>query len=220
LQFGSRYKYKDTAIIELLFDGVGVHLRLVSSCGAPNKKKQMKAVYFIIAGVVTWFVLSVSKSLWVYQTKAHIGAVVMIGLASIIWLTNQENRKRLRKGFSSRGFNENTLERVKTIKVMVIAIFSFLAVVIEIGKAFIRQSEGFSYVKSELLKSTAITAQVGQIEYIAVGNRFSIGQSFKDSEKRLKTEIIIFGNLGQIDAEVEAIKTDIWKIRDIRINHN
>lgn len=182
-------------------------------------KKIMKVGHFIIIGLVIWIALSFSNSILVYQYKGHVGAVIIIGLSSIIWLTNEENRERLWTAFSSKGYNDNLLERLKnSIQVGLIAIFSFIAVASEIGKALVRQSEGFSYIKSELPKNTSITDQVGQIEYIAVGNSFSAGISFKDSEKRLRTEVIIFGNRGQINADVEATKTDHWKTKDIKIN--
>lgn len=89
----------------------------------------------------------------------------------------------------------------------------------EISKYFIRQSEGYDYIVSEVIKNKIIQDQIGQVKYIAIGSSFSVGVSFEDSEKRLRTNLIVFGASGQVSVDVEATKIDDWKIGDMKINN-
>jgi hypothetical protein len=88
---------------------------------------------------------------------------------------------------------------------------------IEVSKLLVAQSEGFNFIKSEVLKSRTLQEQVGQIKFIAIGNSISAGLSFKDSEKRLSTSLIVFGATGQIEVDVDATKTDNWRIGKIEL---
>ncbi|CAN5401527.1 hypothetical protein BH10BAC4_BH10BAC4_08720 [soil metagenome] len=174
----------------------------------------MKAGHLIVIGLINWILFSCLTNIWIYKSKAHILSAIVVGAACVIWLTDKTNRQNLFETF----LTPKTGDLFRMIRIGIIAIFSFLVIVAEVSKFWLSQSEGFSFVKSEILKNKILIEKVGEIEYIAIGNSFSVGLSFKDSEKRLSTSLIVFGILGQINVDVEATKTDDWRIRDIKIN--
>ncbi|MBL7874376.1 MAG: hypothetical protein JNL53_01855 [Cyclobacteriaceae bacterium] len=175
----------------------------------------MKPGHFIVIGIVIWIALSLFNSIWVYQSKGQIIAATIVGLSSIIWLTNKENRKRLRTTFSSKWPKENLLDHLtNTIQVGLITIFSAITLVSEIGKEIVRQSDGYMYIKSEVSQDASVIDKVGQIKYIAIDN-YSTGLSFNKSQKQVNVRLIIFGTNGKFDVDVKATKTYDWKIKEI-----
>lgn len=87
----------------------------------------------------------------------------------------------------------------------------------EISKSFVQQSEGFNYIEKELGNNKTIRDQIGEIKHIAIGNSLSVGLSVKTSEKRLKTNLIVFGTSGQLTIDMEVTKTEEWKVGGMKI---
>jgi hypothetical protein len=180
----------------------------------------MKSGHYIIIGILAWVTLTFSKSLWVYQIHGQLIAAGTIGLSSIIWLTKKENREILRTTLSSKKTSEIIGDKLlKTIQIGSIAIFLFIIIAFETFKIFVQQSEGYDFIRTEVLKNKEVNDQIGPVEHIGIGNKLSAGLLFKNSEKRLKTRLIVFGATGQIDIDVQATKTDDWKIDELRINN-
>jgi hypothetical protein len=61
------------------------------------------------------------------------------------------------------------------------------------------------------------TSQIGEIEFITIGNSLHAGVSFKGAKKKLRTTLLVFGASGQIRVDVGATKTDSWKIENLKI---
>lgn len=180
----------------------------------------MKSGYNIIIGILVWIILTFFKSLWIYQIHGQLIAAGIIGLSAIIWLTKKDNREILHTTFSSKKASEVIGDKlVKIIQIGSIAIFSFIVLSLETSKIFIQQSEGYDFISTEVIKSKEVNDQIGQVEHIVIGNKFSARLLSKNSEKRIKTRLIVFGSTGQVEIDVQATKTDNWKIDDLRINN-
>jgi hypothetical protein len=180
----------------------------------------MKSGRFIIIGIFAWIVMSFSNTLWLYQIHGRLIAAGIIGLSSILWLASKENRALLKTTIFSKSSSEINGEKLlKTIQIGSFVIFSFIIITLEISRVFVRQSEGYDFITSEVAKDKAVIDQIGRVKYIAIGNQLSAGLSFKKSEKRLEANLIVFGSMGQLNINVQATNTDNWKIVELRINN-
>jgi hypothetical protein len=177
----------------------------------------MKAGYFIIIGLIIWLAFDLSNSIWVYQTNAQIYAAIIIGLSAIVWLTSKNNRRRLWNTYRFK-WPENLLEYLTDkIQVGLIAIFSTIALISVIGKEIVRHSDGYKFIKNEVIQDKSVIDKVGEIKYIALEN-FSAGLKFKNSQKQLSVKLKIFGSNGTINAEVKATKFYIWYLKEINFH--
>ncbi|MBA4056169.1 MAG: hypothetical protein C0490_15750 [Marivirga sp.] len=180
----------------------------------------MKAGHFIIVGLIIWIAISFSNSKWVYKSNGHLITATVIVFCSIVWLTNKDNRAKLLTALSSKSLKiDQTFgdKLLTSIRIGSITIFIAIVIAIETLKVFVRQSEGYDYIVSEVMKNKAIHDQIGEIEYIAIGDHLSARISFKDSEKRLSTNLAVFGASGKIGVDISVTKTDSWKIEAIKI---
>jgi len=122
----------------------------------------------------------------------------------------------------TRGKQEGSLlDKLSTsITIGMISIFAFLVIAFEVSKLIISESDGYEFIRAEIVNNQTIKEKVGEIQYVALGNNMSFHYSFKAPEQVLKTSLIVFGDVRQMKVDVSAFKKyDFWKIEKLTIGN-
>jgi hypothetical protein len=180
----------------------------------------MRTGYVILLAQISWIIFTAIDSLWVFQYKVHIISAVVTLLGCFLWLRRKENRIKFRNAMFTRSKQEGSfLDNLSTsINIGMISIFALLVTGFEVSKLIIAESDGYEFIRAEIVNNQTIKEKVGEIKYVALGNSMSFHYSFKAPEQVLRTSLIVFGDVGQMKVDVSAFKKyDFWKVDKLTI---
>lgn len=181
----------------------------------------MKIGYAIVGAQISWIILSLVNSLWVFQYRLHLFPAVVILLGCGLWLKRKEHRVEFRNSVIQyrRNPERSMLDNLSTsIRIGMISIFAFLVVSFEVSKLVISESDGYKFIKAEVARNPAVQEKVGTIQYIALTNNMNVHYSFKAPEQSLETSIFVFGDKGEVKLDASASKKyDSWEMKNLTI---